>query len=96
MKCALFISASLVGVAATRLSVKPKAVDVPSKKASLLTTGTGVQMKSMARYMNSVRAAVQKAASQKGMSYAEYDGDDDDMVSHTPIEKHDISYILYW
>merc|ERR1719181_2683432 len=34
----------------------------------------------MSRYMDSVRASVAKAAAAKGMSYAEYDGDDDDMV----------------
>merc|ERR1719399_2811055 len=37
-------------------------------------------MKSMARYMDAVRAEIQQKAEAKGMSYAEYDGDDDDMV----------------
>merc|ERR1719281_2392951 len=44
----------------------------------------------MARYMNSVRAEVQKAAAQKGMSYAEYDGEDDDMVYGEGGEEHEL------
>lgn len=70
---------ALAGLAGVDAAFRLRAV---SNEGAAKKTGSLATMKtrSMARYMDSVRAEVQAAAEKKGMSYAEYDGDDDDMV----------------